>query len=181
MKKKILISLTIIMFFFKSSAMANYEKIFFDFKIESITGELINFNDYKDKVILVVNTASYCGFTKQYEELQELWDTYKSQGLIVLGIPSNTFNQEKTNNLEIKKFCEVNFNINFPLSTITEVKGKNAHDLFKWAEKNYGKSAVPKWNFHKILINKDGKIEDTFVSFTKPMSKKIVQKIEEIL
>ena len=169
------------MFFFKNSAMANYEKIFFDFKIESITGELINFNDYKDKVILVVNTASYCGFTKQYEELQELWDTYKSQGLIVLGIPSNSFNQEKKNNLEIKKFCEVNFNINFPLSTITEVKGKNAHDLFKWAEKNYGKSAVPKWNFHKILINKDGKIEDTFVSFTKPMSKKIVQKIEEIL
>ena len=169
------------MFFFKNSAMANYEKIFFDFKIESITGELINFNDYKDKVILVVNTASYCGFTKQYEELQELWDTYKSKGLIVLGIPSNSFNQEKTNNLEIKKFCEVNFDINFPLSTITEVKGKNAHDLFKWAEKNYGKSAVPKWNFHKILINKDGKIEDTFVSFTKPMSKKIVQKIEEIL
>ena len=169
------------MFFFKNSAMANYEKIFFDFKIESITGELINFNDYKDKVILVVNTASYCGFTKQYEELQELWDTYKSQGLIVLGIPSNSFNQEKTNNLEIKKFCEVNFNINFPLSTITEVKGKNAHDLFKWAEKNYGKSAIPKWNFHKILINKDGKIEETFVSFTKPMSKKIVQKIEEIL
>ncbi len=161
--------------------MADYEKIFFDFKIESINGELIHFNDYKNKVILVVNTASYCGFTKQYEELQELWDTYKSQGLIVLGIPSNSFNQEKTNNLEIKKFCEVNFNINFPLSIITEVKGKNAHDLFKWAEKNYGKSAVPKWNFHKILINKDGKIEDTFVSFTKPMSKKIVQKIEEIL
>ena len=181
MKKKILISLTIIMFFFKNSAMANYDKIFFDFKIESITGELINFNDYKDKVILIVNTASYCGFTKQYEELQELWDTYKSKGLIVLGIPSNSFNQEKTNNLEIKKFCEVNFNINFPLSTITEVKGKNAHDLFKWAEKNYGKSAIPKWNFHKILINKEGKIEDTFVSFTKPMSKKIVQKIEEIL
>jgi glutathione peroxidase len=181
MKKKILILLTIIMFFFKNSAMANYEKIFFDFKIESITGELIDFNDYKDKVILVVNTASYCGFTKQYEELQELWDTYKSKGLIVLGIPSNSFNQEKKNNLEIKKFCEVNFNINFPLSTITEVKGKNAHDLFKWAEKNYGKSAVPKWNFHKILINKDGKIEDTYVSFTKPMSKKIVQKIEEIL
>ena len=169
------------MFFFKNSAMANYEKVFFDFKIESITGESIDFNDYKDKVILVVNTASYCGFTKQYEELQELWDTYKSKGLIVLGIPSNSFNQEKTNNLEIKRFCEVNFNINFPLSTITEVKGKNAHDLFKWAEKNYGKSAVPKWNFHKILINKDGKIEDTFVSFTKPMSKKIVQKIEEIL
>ena len=181
MKKKILISLTIIMFFFKNSAMANYEKIFFDFKIESITGELINFNDYKDKVILVVNTASYCGFTKQYEELQELWDTYKSQGLIVLGIPSNSFNQEKTNNLEIKKFCEVNFDINFPLSTITEVKGKNAHEIFKWAENNFGKSAIPKWNFHKILINKQGNVEDTYASFTKPTSNKIINKIEEIL
>ena len=181
MKKLLLVSLIIIMFFFKNSAMANYEKIFFDFKIESITGESIDFNDYKDKVILVVNTASYCGFTKQYEELQELWDAYKSQGLIVLGIPSNSFNQEKTNNLEIKKFCEVNFNINFPLSTITEVKGKNAHDLFKWAEKNYGKSAVPKWNFHKILINKEGKVQDTFASFTKPMSKKITKAIENIL
>ena len=169
------------MFFFKNSAMSNNQESFYDLEIESINGEIIKLKDYRDKVILIVNTASYCGFTKQYEELQELWDTYKSQGLIVLGIPSNSFNQEKTNNLEIKKFCEVNFNINFPLSTITEVKGKNAHDLFKWAEKNYGKSAVPKWNFHKILINKDGKIEDTFVSFTKPMSKKIVQKIEEIL
>ena len=169
------------MFFFKNSAMANYEKIFFDFKIESITGELINFNDYKDKVILVVNTASYCGFTKQYEELQELWDTYKSQGLIVLGIPSNSFNQEKTNNLEIKKFCEVNFNINFPLTTLTEVKGKNAHELFKWAKENHGKSAEPKWNFHKILINRKGNVQDTFASFTKPTSKKIIKAIENIL
>ena len=169
------------MFFFKNSAMANYEKIFFDFKIESITGELINFNDYKDKVILVVNTASYCGFTKQYEELQELWDTYKSQGLIVLGIPSNSFNQEKTNNLEIKKFCEVNFDINFPLSSITDVKGENVHEIFKWAADNHGKSAIPKWNFYKILINKEGKVEDTYSSFTKPMSNKIIKKIESIL
>ena len=169
------------MFFFKGSATGNYEKVFYDFNIESISGENIDFSEYKDKVVLIVNTASYCGFTKQYDELQELWDKYKSKGLIVLGIPSNSFNQEKKTNLEVKEFCEVNFNIDFPLSTITEVKGKNAHELFKWAEHNHGKSATPKWNFHKILINKEGKIEDTFTSFTKPMSKKLITKIENIL
>ena len=169
------------MFFFKNSATANYEKIFYDFSIESITGETINFKDYKNKAVLVVNTASYCGFTKQYNELQELWDLYKSKGLIILGVPSNSFNQEKKSNTEVKEFCEVNFNINFPLTTITEVKGVNAHEIFLWAKENHGKSAVPKWNFHKILINKDGKVEDTFTSFTKPMSEKITKAIEKIL
>ena len=181
MRKSIFIGITIIMFFFKSNVNANYDKIFYDFKIESITGETIDFNEYKNKVILIVNTASYCGFTKQYTDLQELWDKYKSRGLIVLGVPSNSFNQEKNKNSEVKEFCKVNFNINFPLSAITEVKGDNAHDLFKWAKNNHGKSAIPKWNFHKILINKEGKVEDTFTSFTKPMSKKIVSKIENIL
>ena len=181
MRKSIFIGITIIMFFFKSNVNANYDKIFYDFKIESITGETIDFNEYKNKVILIVNTASYCGFTKQYTDLQELWDKYKSRGLIVLGVPSNSFNQEKNNNSEVKEFCKVNFNINFPLSAITEVKGDNAHDLFKWAKNNHGKSAIPKWNFHKILINKEGKVEDTFTSFTNPMSKKLVGKIENIL
>ena len=169
------------MFFFKNSVAANYDKIFFDFKINSISGEVIDLNDYKDKVVLIVNTASYCGFTKQYTELQTLWDEYKSKGFIVLGIPSNSFNQEKKSNSEVKEFCKVNFDIDFPLSTITEVKGDKAHDLFKWAKNNHGKSAIPKWNFHKILINKEGKVEDTFTSFTKPMSKKILTKIEKIL
>ena len=169
------------MFFFKTSVTANYEKKFYDFSIESITGNTINFKNYKNKAVLIVNTASYCGFTKQYDELQELWDLYKVKGLIVLGVPSNSFNQEKTSNIDIKEFCEVNFNINFPLTTITEVKGENAHELFKWAKENYGKSAIPKWNFHKILINKDGKVEDTFASFTKPMSKKVTNAIENIL
>ena len=169
------------MFFFKNSAMANYEKVFYDFKIESITGEIINFDDYKNKIVLLVNTASYCGFTKQYAELQQLWSDYKSKGLIILGVPSNSFNQEKKSDEDIKKFCEVNFNINFPLTTITNVKGDNAHEIFKWAKKNYGQSAVPKWNFHKILINKEGKIEETYSSFTKPSSKKLITKIEEIL
>ncbi len=181
MRKSIFIGITIIMFFFKSNVNANYDKIFYDFKIESITGETIDFNEYKNKVILIVNTASYCGFTKQYTDLQELWDKYKSRGLIVLGVPSNSFNQEKNKNSEVKEFCKVNFNIDFPLSAITEVKGDNAHDLFKWAKNNHGKSAIPKWNFHKILINKEGKVEDTFTSFTNPMSKKLVGKIENIL
>ena len=169
------------MFFFKNTATANYEKKFYDLSIESITGEKINFNDYKNKAVLIVNTASYCGFTKQYNELQELWDLYKVKGLIVLGVPSNSFNQEKNSNIDVKEFCEVNFNINFPLTAITEVKGENAHDLFKWAKDNHGKSAVPKWNFHKILINKEGKIEDTFASFTGPISNKIIKKLDQIL
>jgi len=181
MKKIILIVFTIIMFFFKNTATANYEKKFYDLGIESITGERINFIDYKNKAVLIVNTASYCGFTKQYDELQELWDLYKDKGLIVLGVPSNSFNQEKNSNSDVKEFCEVNFNINFPLTTITEVKGENAHELFKWAKDNHGKSAVPKWNFHKILINKEGKIEETFASFTNPMSKKIIKELEKIL
>ena len=179
--RKVIFLFSIFMFFFKTSATANYEKKFYDFTIESITGETINLNDYKDQVVLVVNTASFCGFTKQYDELQQLWDLYKEKGLVVLGVPSNSFNQEKKNDSDVKEFCEVNFNINFPLTTITEVKGENAHELFKWAKDNYGKSAVPKWNFHKILINKEGKIEDTFASFTKPMSKKLIKSIENIL
>ena len=169
------------MIFFKTNVNANYEKKFYELNIKSINGELINFKDYKNKVVLIVNTASYCGFTKQYDELQQLWDLYKSKGLIVLGVPSNSFNQEKKKNSDVKEFCEVNFNINFPLTAITEVKGANAHELFKWAKDNYGKSAVPKWNFHKLLINKEGMIDDTFASFTKPMSQKITNKIEELL
>ena len=169
------------MFFFKNTTAANYEKKFYDFQIESITGEIIDFKDYQNKVVLIVNTASYCGFTNQYEELQKLWDTYKSKDLIVLGVPSNSFNKEKKNNSEVKEFCELNFNINFPLAAIVDVKGDNAHAIFKWAKDNHGKSAIPKWNFHKILINKEGKVQDTFGSFTKPMSNKLVNIIEKIL
>ena len=169
------------MFFFKNFASANYNKVFYNLQINSISGEVIDFKKYKNKAVLVVNTASYCGFTKQYEGLQELWEKYKSNGLVVLGIPSDTFNQEKKSNKDVKEFCEVNFDITFPLTAITNVKGENAHEIFKWAKENYGKSAIPKWNFHKILINRQGKVEDTFSSLTKPMSKKITQKIEEIL
>ena len=181
MKKLLYIGITIVMIFFKTPSYSNYEKVLYDFSIESIDGEIINLSEYKNKVVLLVNTASYCGFTKQYGDLQELWDKYKSKGLIVFGVPSNSFNQEKNSNRDIKEFCEVNFNINFPLSSIFEVKGKNAHEIFKWAKDNHGSSAVPKWNFHKILINKSGKVEDTFASFTKPKSNKIINKIESLL
>ena len=169
------------MFFFKNNATANYEKLFYDFEIKDISGNYLNLNEYKNKVVLLVNTASYCGFTKQYDDLQYIWDKYKNKDFVVLAVPSNSFNQEKKNNADVKEFCEVNFNISFPLTTITEVKGENAHELFKWAKKNHGKSAVPKWNFHKILINKEGKVEDTFASFTNPMSKKLINLIKSIL
>ena len=181
MKQLLYIGITIIMIFFKTQAHSNYEKVFYDFSIESIDGQIINLSEYKNKVVLLVNTASYCGFTKQYEDLQELWEKYKSKGLVVFGVPSNSFNQEKNSNNDVKEFCEVNFNINFPLSSIFEVKGKNAHEIFKWAKDNHGSSAIPKWNFHKILINKSGKVEDTFASFTKPKSNKIINKIEGLL
>ena len=169
------------MIFFKTSSHAKYEKIFYDFKINSISGDIINLSEFKGKPVLIVNTASYCGFTKQYEDMQKLWENYRERGLVVLGIPSNSFNQEKNNNSEVKEFCEVNFNINFPMTEITNVKGDDAHEIYKWAKKNHGKSAVPKWNFYKILINKEGKIEDTYASLTNPTSKKIINKIESLL
>ena len=181
MKQLLIFGLTIIMFFFKNPSHAEYENIFYDFKINSITGDQIDLKDFKGKPVLIVNTASYCGFTKQYNDMQELWDKYRDKGLIVLGIPSNSFNQEKNSNSGVKEFCEVNFNINFPLTEITDVKGDNAHDIYKWAKVNHGKSAVPKCNFYKILINREGKVEDTYASLTNPTSKKIIKKIESLL
>jgi glutathione peroxidase len=174
----------IILFMFNlfEKVEAKYEKLFFDLNIKKITGENLNLNQFKGKVILLVNVASKCGFTKQYTGLQKLYENYKDKGLVVIGIPSNQFGaQEPGTNADIKDFCETNFNITFPITDKVDVKGENAHDLYKWAKKNYGQSTVPKWNFHKILINQDGKIEDTFASFTKPTSNKIIKKIEQLL
>ena len=157
-------------------------KTFYDFELELITGETISLDKYEGKAILLVNVASKCGFTKQYTDLQNLWQKYREKNLIVLGVPSNQFgSQEPGSNDEIKDFCETNFNINFPMTSKYDVKGENAHDVYKWAKDTFGKSAVPKWNFHKILIDKNGKIHDTFASFTNPMSKKIIKELENIL
>ena len=157
-------------------------KTFYDFELELITGETISLDKYEGKAILLVNVASKCGFTKQYTDLQNLWQKYREKNLIVLGVPSTQFgSQEPGSNDEIKDFCETNFNINFPMTSKYDVKGENAHDVYKWAKDTFGKSAVPKWNFHKILIDKNGKIHDTFASFTNPMSKKIIKELENIL
>ena len=170
------------MFIFLDKSMSNDSKTLFDFKINSINGEKLNFSNFKGKTLLLVNVASYCGFTKQYEDLQNLYDNFKERGLIVIGIPSNQFGgQEPGTESEIKDFCETNFGITFPMTSKYDVKGDNAHQIYLWAKESYGKSTVPKWNFHKILINKNGKVEDSFASFTNPMSKKILKKLEQIL
>tara|TARA_B110001452_G_C15031657_1_gene360462 strand:- start:140 stop:652 length:513 start_codon:yes stop_codon:yes gene_type:complete len=169
-----------ISFFEKTDA--KYEKLFFDLSIKGINNEVINLSEFKGKTVLLVNVASKCGFTKQYAGLQTLYEKYKKKNFIVLAVPSNQFGgQEPSSNDEIKKFCETNFNITFPITDKIEVKGNNAHIIYKWAKENYGNSAVPKWNFHKILINKNGKIQDTFSSFTKPLSDKIKKQLELIL
>ena len=181
-KNYLLILIFTIMFSFFEKVDAKYEKLFFDITIKSIDGEQLDLNNFKGKTVLLVNVASKCGFTNQYSDLQTLYDQYKSKGLIVIGIPSNQFGgQEPGTNKEIKNFCETNFNITFPLTDKINVKGKDTHELYLWAKENHGKSTVPKWNFHKILINKEGKIQDTFNSFIEPLSKKITKQIEKIL
>ena len=164
----------IIMFSFLNKASAEYKEVFFDFSMQNINNEKVELSQFKNKVILLVNVASNCGFTKQYSELQTLYENYKDKGLVIIGVPSNQFGgQEPGDNNEIKDFCETNFNITFPIMNKFDVKGDKAHPIYVWAKKNYGKSAVPKWNFHKILINKEGKVQNTFNSFTNPMSKKL--------
>ena len=145
--------------------------------------DVINLSDYKGKTLVVVNTASLCGFTYQYDGLQKLYDDYKDQGLVVLGVPSNDFgNQESGTNSEVKEFCESTFSITFPLTEKNVVKGKDAHPFFKWSKKELGFiGGVPRWNFHKIIIGKDGKIFDTFSSMNKHTSGKFVKVIEEAL
>jgi len=181
-KNFLILTVFIIMFSFFNKVDAKYEKLFFELNINSINGEELDLKQFQGKTILLVNVASKCGFTKQYADLQSLYEKYRDQGLVVVGIPSNQFGgQEPGSNKEIKNFCETNFNITFPMTDKVDVKGENAHELYVWAKKNYGSSTVPKWNFHKILLNKEGKVQDTFNSFVAPLSKKIINKIEKIL
>ena len=170
------------MFTFLSKSISENSKTIFDFKINSISGDELILSNFKGKTLLLVNVASNCGFTNQYDDLQRLYENYSNKGLVIVGIPSNQFGgQEPGENSEIKDFCETNFNITFPMTSKYDVKGGNAHPIYLWAKETYGKSTIPKWNFHKILINKDGIVEDTFASFTNPMSNKIIKKLEKIL
>ena len=131
--------------------------------------------------MVVVNVASRCGFTNQYKDLQKLWIDYQDKGLVVIGVPTNDFKQEPGSNNDIKNFCETNFNIDFLLSEKINVIGDDSHPFFKWAKDNYGKDAIPKWNFHKIIIGKNGKVADTFASITKPSSKRFINFIEKTI
>ena len=165
---------------FMSNADAS-EKVFHDFTIESISGEIINLSDYKSKVVLLVNTASKCGFTPQYSGLQKIYERYKDDGLIVLGVPTNDFNQELSKESDVKEFCEIRFGVEFPMSSIQPIRGENAHPIYKWIKSNVSVIGQPRWNFHKYLIGKDGKIINWFSSMTSPTSEGLVNQIETAL
>tara|TARA_X000001036_G_scaffold84662_1_gene76674 strand:- start:5980 stop:6495 length:516 start_codon:yes stop_codon:yes gene_type:complete len=167
------------MFSFFNNLYANYSTLAYDYSFDSINGGKINLDKFKNKVIVVVNVASRCGYTPQYEDLQKLWTNYRDKDLVVIGVPTNNFKQEPGSNTEIKDFCETNFGINFPMAEKMDVIGKDAHPFYKWAKKNYGIGAIPKWNFHKIIIGKNGKVVETFASFTKPTSKKFLTFVEQ--
>ena len=137
--------------------------------------------DYRDKTLLVVNTASFCGFTRQFSGLQNIWNKYRKDGLVVIGVPSNDFNQEANTNIEVKNFCEVNFNVDFIMAEISNVRGENAHPLFKYIEKNLGSRSSPKWNFYKYIIDRNGAPVDYFSSVTKPDSSKFISAVEKEL
>ena len=170
------------MSFFSMGATANYDELAYDFNFNDLDGSPLNLSEYKDKVIVVVNVASQCGFTSQYEDMQNVWEKYQKKGVLMLGVPSNDFGgQEPGNNKEIKNFCEAKFGITFPMTEKVSVKGENAHPFYLWAKENHGKSAVPKWNFHKIIIGKNGKIVDTFASITNPSSNKFIKALEKAL
>ena len=150
-----------------------------NFSFNSIDGGLINFDDFRDKVVLVINTASKCGFTGQYKGLQKLYDDFKNEGLVVFGVPSTDFRQEYKDSQSIQKFCELNFGINFPMSEVTHVIGKNAHPFYSWLSQEY--NFTPRWNFNKVLIDKNGDVVNTFGSMVKPGSKKMIEPIIALL
>ena len=178
MKKLLLV---LFMFSFFNKVAFGSSGVAYDFKFDSIDGGQINLSDYKDRVIVIVNVASRCGYTPQYEDLQALYNEYKSRDLVVIGVPTNNFKQEPGTNKQIKDFCETNFGISFPMTQKINVIGNDSHPFYKWARKDFGISAIPKWNFHKIIIGKNGKIQDTFASFTKPTSKKFIKVIEKLI
>ena len=152
------------------------------FSFNAIDGGALPLSRYSGKAVLIVNTASRCGFTRQYEDLQYLWQRYENRGLVVLGVPSNDFGgQEPGTESEIKAFCEVNFDVNFPLTEKAMVKGSGAHPFYQWAGESFGAMAKPRWNFHKYLITPDGRLADWFSSITSPRSERLIRAVEAVL
>jgi len=153
-----------------------------DFSFESIDGEPLPLAQYAGKVVLIVNTASECGFAPQLEELQSLWEHYEARGLVVLGVPSNDFGgQEPGSAVEIQNYCRVNYGVNFTLTAKTHIKGTDAHPFYLWAQNRLGFLSKPRWNFHKYLIARDGSLNDWFSTLTKPKSRKVIRSIERLL
>jgi len=150
-----------------------------DFSFTAIEGGALPLAQYKGKIVLLVNTASQCGFTHQYAGLQDLWQRYRDRGLIVLGVPSNDFGgQEPGTEAEIKTFCEVNFDVDFPMTAKVQVTGEGAHPFYRWAADQFGVMAKPRWNFHKYLIGPDGRAVEWFSTATAPTADTVIRAIE---
>jgi glutathione peroxidase len=160
-----------------SANNANAEIPYTIFK--SIDGGIIDTNDWRGKPYLIVNTASKCGFTRQYAPLQKLYDRFHDQGLQMIAVPSDDFNQELDTDQEVKAFCELTYGIDMPMSVTTSVKGDKAHPFFKSLKEESG--FVPSWNFNKILVDADGELVQTWGSTTNPMSAKIISAVKSTL
>ena len=153
-----------------------------EISFKTIDGEALPMGAFKDKVVLVVNTASKCGLTPQYDGLEQLYREYKDRGLVVLGVPCNQFaGQEPGTEAEIKDFCETRFHVDFPLTSKVDVKGEGAHPFYRWAEGELGEGAVPVWNFHKILVGKHGEALQAFGPRTDPLDSEVTGAIEKAL
>ncbi|MEM7471105.1 MAG: glutathione peroxidase [Pseudomonadota bacterium] len=149
------------------------------FTFGGIDGADMSLDQWRGQPVLVVNTASRCGFTYQYDGLQALYDAYRDQGLVVLTVPSNSFRQEFATGKQVKEFCAVNFALDLPMTELTDVRGREAHPFYQWIKQETG--FVPNWNFNKILIAPDGTVAGTWRSSTKPMSAAITGPIETLL
>lgn len=149
------------------------------FTFPSIDGGTYSTADWAGRPVLVVNTASMCGFTPQYEGLQTLYDRYREDGLVVLAVPSDDFRQELASDAEVKDFCELNYGIDMPMTTISHVRGADAHPFYRWVEETSG--FTPAWNFSKVLIGPDGQVAQTWGAGTEPLSDAISAPIEAML
>jgi glutathione peroxidase len=153
-----------------------------DFTLPSIGGGEVRLKDFAGEAVLIVNTASECGFTPQYEGLQEIYSEYHERGFEVLGVPANNFNgQEPGSADEIRDFCELNYGVTFPMADKTDVIGDTRHPFYAWAETQLGEAAVPRWNFHKLLIGRDGRLIAAFPTRTEPTSEEVRTAIDAAL
>ncbi len=169
-------------FFAPQAPKEDVPKKIYDFKVEGLTGGTIDFSKYKGKKILIVNTASKCGYTPQYEDLQKLYDKYKSK-LVIIGFPANNFmSQEPGDNEEIASFCKKNYGVTFPMAAKISVKGKDMAPIYHWlTEKEYNgyDNSSVKWNFQKYLIDENGNLVAIFSPKVEPMAKEIIDAIEK--